>query len=629
MRELAGMKPLSSASDNHLFYGVHRTKRGWVLREWAPHAKALYLIYEANGWARKPEFAFSPVGQGNWELNLPSKALSHGMLYKWYIEWEGGGGERLPAYARRCVQDAQTLIFSAQVWEPPKAYRWRFKAPPKPKYPLIYEAHIGMGGEEPRVHTFNEFREVVLPRIVALGYNTLQLMAIQEHPYYGSFGYQVSNFFAVSSRFGTPDELKALIDEAHKYKIAVLLDIVHSHAVKNEVEGLSRFDGATDLYFHAGERGEHPAWSSRCFNYGKNEVLRFLLSNCKFWMEEYRFDGFRFDGVTSMMYYDHGLGRDFGSYDSYFDGSQDEDAIIYLTLANRLVRERNAQAFTIAEDVSGMPGLAAPFLDGGMGFDFRLSMGVADLWIKWLKERPDESWDMGELFHELTNKRADERTISYSESHDQAMVGDKTLIFRMIDAKMYDSMDILSRDLEVDRGIALHKVIRLLTLAAAGDGYLTFMGNEFGHPEWIDFPREGNAWSYAYARRQWSLADHPDLKYKGLEAFDAAMIRLAREESLFSAPPRIVVQDNASKVLIFTRGHLLFVFNVHPQHSYSGYSFGVDAGKYRICLDSDASTFGGFSRNNADIEHFTIWQAPDNKLSLYLPARTAMVLKKF
>ena len=627
-RELAGMQPLGSVANNHLYYGVHRTSEGWVLREWAPNATALYLLSEANGWKRSAEYAFYQVGNGNWELLLPLDAMHHKMLYKWYIEWNGGGGERLPAYSVRCVQDPQTLIFSAQVWDPPQPYQWHASTPPRVRHPLVYEAHIGMGGEEPRVHTFNEFRQTVLPRIVKLGYNTLQLMAIQEHPYYGSFGYQVSNFFAVSSRFGTPDDLKALIDEAHKYGIAVLLDLVHSHAVKNEVEGLSRFDGATDLYFHRGNRGDHPAWSSRCFDYGKDQTLFFLLSNCKYWLQEYRFDGFRFDGVTSMLYHDHGLERHFNGYDSYYDGNQDEDAIVYLTLANHLVHEVAPHAITIAEDVSGMPGLAAPFHDGGMGFDFRLSMGVADLWIKWLKERPDETWDMGELYHELTNKRADEHTIGYAESHDQALVGDKTLIFRMIDAKMYDSMDLSRRDLEVDRGIALHKMIRLVTLATAGEGYLNFMGNEFGHPEWIDFPREGNGWSYLYARRQWSLPNNPDLRYKGLDAFDAAMIHLAQDESLFSHPPQIIVQDNAAQVLAFMRGNLLFVFNFDPNRSYMDYTFSVDAGKYTISLNSDDVLFEGFSRIDHHIEHFTIWRPPHHQLSLYIPARTAMVLKK-
>ena len=174
-------------------------------------------------------------------------------------------------------------------------------------------------------------------------------MAIQEHPYYGSFGYHVSSFYAASSRFGTPDDLKHLIDDAHSMGIAVIMDIVHSHAVKNELEGLGRFDGSYNQYFYGDHRREHPAWDSLCFDYGKNEVLHFLLSNCKFWLEEYGFDGFRFDGVTSMLYYSHGLGQAFGSYDDYYNGGQDTNAITYLSLANEVIHTVNPNAITIAE----------------------------------------------------------------------------------------------------------------------------------------------------------------------------------------------------------------------------------------------------------------------------------------
>jgi 1,4-alpha-glucan branching enzyme len=294
-----------------------------------------------------------------------------------------------------------------------------------------------MSSEKPEVASFNYFRESVLPRIVDLGYNTLQLMAIQEHPYYGSFGYQVSSFYAVSSRFGTPEDLKRLIDTAHGYGMAVIMDLVHSHAVSNIYEGLGLIDGNPSLYFHEGQRGNHPAWGSKCFNYGKDEVLRFLLSNCKYWLEEFNLDGFRFDGVTSMIYLDHGLGKNFTNYSFYYDGNQDEDALVYLSLANTLIKELNPNAITIAEDMSGMPGLAAPISSGGNGFDFRLSMGVPDHWIKWIKELKDEEWNMSNIYYELTNKRADEKSISYCESHDQALVGDKTIIFRLIDKDMY------------------------------------------------------------------------------------------------------------------------------------------------------------------------------------------------
>ena len=624
-RELSGMEPLRNMANGHLFYGLQRDDEGWVLREWAPRATALYLLGECNLWRKDSAYAFYSIGQGNWELRLPHQALPHGMLYKWLIEWEGGSGERLPAYAFRCVQDPKTHIFSAQVWAPPQPYVWQHPRPPRPEHPLIYEVHIGMAGEEPRVHSFEAFTQTVLPRVIALGYNTIQLMAVQEHPYYGSFGYQVSNFFAVSSRFGTPESLKALIDAAHQAGIYVIMDLVHSHAVKNEIEGLSRFDGQTDLYFHSGARGEHPLWSSRCFDYSKDQVLHFLLSNCKYWLEEYQFDGFRFDGVTSMIYHDHGAGRDFLSYQDYFDGNQDEDALTYLSLANQLIRECHPQALSIAEEVSGLPGLGAPFAQGGMGFDYRMSMGVADLWIKWIKERPDEAWSVGELFHALTNKRADERTISYAECHDQAMVGDKTILFRLIDAKMYDSMDKKKQDLVVDRGLALHKIIRLLSLSTSGNGYLTFMGNEFGHPEWIDFPREGNNWSYAHARRLWSLAGDPKLHFKGLEAFDAAMIHLAGSCASFWEAPQLVAQDEGNQVLAFLRGNFLFVFNLHPGRSYTDYALTLPAGRYRLCLDSDAPAFEGFGRNDAGLLHETQPIGMRDCLCLYLPARTAQI----
>ncbi len=545
------------------------------------------------------------------------------------VEWEGGSGLRIPAYATRVVQDENTKLFSAQVWAPARPYEWKHPRPARVDYPLIYEAHIGMSGEEERVATYSEFRTGVLPRIAALGYNMVQLMAVQEHPYYGSFGYQVSSFFAAASRFGTPDELKQLIDEAHKLGIAVVLDIVHSHAVRNEEEGLSRFDGTYDQYFHSGDRGMHPLWNSRCFNYGRTEVIHFLLSNVKFWMEEYRFDGFRFDGVTSMIYLDHGMGKAFTDYQQYFDGGEDEEALTYLTLANMLVHEINPAAVTIAEEVSGMPGLAAPVADGGVGFDFRLSMGVPDYWIKIIKEKKDEEWDVGNIFYELTNKRADEHTISYAESHDQAMVGDKTIIFRLMDKEMYTAMSVFQQNLIVERGMALHKMIRLITLGTAGDGYLNFMGNEFGHPEWIDFPREGNDWSYKYARRQWHLVDDATLRYSYLNAFDKAMITMARRENLFAGRPQLLWQHTSDQVLVFKRGDLLFIFNFHPSTSYTDYRFEAPAGKYVSQLDSDAASFAGFARVDDDVAHFTLHENGKHYLQLYLPNRSALVLKLY
>ena len=622
---------LSEFADGHLYFGLHRTPRQWVLREWAPNATAIYMIGEFNDWKEDEAYALKRIpGTDNWELKLPAKALHHEQLYKLSMHWQGGQGERIPAWCRRVVQDEETKIFSAQVWEPEKPYKFKVKKfKPNTSPLMIYECHIGMGTNEEKVGTYNEFRENVLPRVAKDGYNAIQIMAIQEHPYYGSFGYHVSSFFAASSRFGTPDELKQLIDEAHKLGIAVIMDIVHSHAVKNELEGLGRFDG-----FHNNEPREHPAWDSLCFDYGKNEVLHFLLSNCKFWMEEYKFDGFRFDGVTSMLYFSHGLGEAFCNYGDYFNGHQDGDAIAYLTLANKLIHQVNPLAITIAEEVSGMPGLAAKIEDGGYGFDYRMAMNIPDYWIKMIKEKKDEDWHPSSIWWETTNRREDEKTISYAESHDQALVGDKTIIFRLIDAEMYWHMQKDDHNFMVERGIALHKMIRLVTATTINGGYLNFMGNEFGHPEWIDFPREGNDWSYKYARRQWDLVDNMDLKYHFLGDFDEAMIKLIRSVRNFQATPLLKVWDNdGDQILAYRRKDLVFVFNFSPTQSYTDYGFLVPAGEYEVVLNTDAKQFGGFGLNDDSVHHFTQFDPLYKKekkewLKLYVPARSAMVLRK-
>ena len=628
---------LSDFATGYLYYGVHRKEDGgWVIREWAPNATAIYLVGDFNNWEERPKFAMKRLKKtGNWEISLPAKALKHGEHFKMRVYWEGGNGERIPVWATRVVQDEQTKIFSAQIWTPEAPYEWKVKKfIPTTSPLLIYECHIGMGQDAEKVGTYDEFRENVLPRIVKDGYNCIQIMAIQEHPYYGSFGYHVSSFFAASSRFGTPEELKALVDAAHESGIAVIMDIVHSHAVKNEVEGLGNWAGDPCQYFYGGDRREHPAWDSLCFDYGKNEVLHFLLSNCKYWLEEYHFDGFRFDGVTSMLYYSHGLGECFGSYADYYNGHQDDNAICYLTLANELIHQVNPNAITIAEEVSGMPGLALPIRDGGYGFDYRMAMNIPDYWIKTIKELRDEDWKPSSMFWEVKNRRADERTISYCESHDQALVGDKTIIFRLIDADMYWHFRKGDENYNVERGIALHKMIRLLTMSTINGGYLNFMGNEFGHPEWIDFPREGNGWSYKYARRQWNLVDNHELCFHLLGDFDRAMLKVIKREKNFQKTSITEIWHNDSdQILAFQRGELYFFFNFSPNRSYDGYGFMVQEGTYEYILNTDDVDFGGHGLNEDSMKHFTNWDrdlARDGKgwLQLYLPARSACVLRR-
>ena len=630
-----GKVSLSDFADGYLYFGLHKSGSGWVLREWAPNATKMFLVGTFNDWQEKPAYQFKAKKNGVWELKMKPEAIKHLDLYKLHVYWDGGSGERIPAWVNRVVQDETTKIFSAQVWDPEHPYKFRkrqFK--PKTNPLLIYECHIGMAQDAEKVGTYREFKDNVLPRVVADGYNCLQIMAIQEHPYYGSFGYHVSSFFAPSSRFGTPDELKELIDEAHRSGLAVIMDIVHSHAVKNEVEGLANFAGDPNQYFYPGDRHEHPAWDSLCFDYGKNEVLHFLLSNCKYWLEEFHFDGFRFDGVTSMIYYNHGLGEAFCNYGDYYNGGEDDNAIAYLTLANKLIHEVNPSAITIAEEVSGMPGLAAPITDGGYGFDYRMAMNIPDYWIKTIKERKDEDWLPSSLFWEVTNRRKDEKTISYVESHDQALVGDKTVIFRLIDADMYWHMAKRDRNFTVDRGMALDKMIKLLTLSTINGGYLNFMGNEFGHPEWIDFPREGNGWSYKYARRQWNLVDNHDLCYHYLGDFDKAMIALVKGVRMFQRTPVVEIWHNdGDQVLAYERGTLLFIFNFNPAKSFEDYGFLVKEGKYTVALNTDDKAYGGFGLTDDTVEHFTVHDDLYHKqgkgwLKIYVPARSAVVLRR-
>ncbi|MFD2036095.1 alpha amylase C-terminal domain-containing protein [Belliella marina] len=619
---------------SHEYYGIHfeKLRNGWIYREWAPNAHNLFLTGDFNQWDRYSH-PMKRNYRGDWEIFLPYDKYKDKILHKGkvkvHVEADNGAYDRIPAYIRRVEQDPENHDFAGQLWFPETEFQWTdhdFSAENNKSHPLIYECHIGMAQEKLGVGTYLEFAENILPRIKAGGYNTIQMMAIMEHPYYGSFGYHVSNFFSPTSRFGTPEELKYLVNKAHEMGISVIMDIVHSHAVKNINEGLNEFDGSDHQYFHPGPKGYHEGWDSKLFDYGKLEVKQFLLSNILYWMEEFHFDGFRFDGVTSILYLHHGH-TDFDSTEKYFDEGVDYDAVLYLQLANTLIHTYSENQISIAEEVSGMPGISRSPEDGGIGFDFRLAMGIPDFWIKTLKHKPDEHWDMFEMWHELTNRPKKEKTIAYAESHDQALVGDKSIAFWLMDKEMYFSMGVEQTNLVVDRGMALHKLIRLITISLGGEGYLNFIGNEFGHPEWVDFPRVGNDWSYQYARRQWSLADNEDLKYKYLDLWDKKMISLIDQHKVLkSEHAKQIYLDAEKKILVFERADLIFVFSFNISESYFGYEINVPTpGEYMVILDSDESEFGGFQRIDPSISYPTDDQ---NNIQIYLPNRTAMVLEK-
>ena len=633
--KLAQDRDLSEVTNGYMYFGFHRTDNGWVFREWLPGADKVWLYGDFNNWSESSN-PLNYIGDGVWEICFDGRnALKHGQFVKLLVEKNGSRFERIPAYIRRTVMDEKTYKLCGQIWEPAKKFKWsdgRWYGKKQHSSPLIYEAHIGMAQEHGGIGTYTEFADNTLEWIRDLGYNTIQLMAIQEHPYYASFGYQVTNFFAPSHRYGTPEELKYLINKAHKMNIAVILDIVHSHACANVGEGLNMQDGTEDQYFLSGGRGWHDAWKTKCFDYGKTEVLHFLLSNVKYWQEEFHFDGFRFDGVTSMLYENHGLGDAFTSYGQYYSLNTNVDARVYLTLANELIHEINHKAITIAEDMSGMPGMCLKREDGGFGFDYRLSMGIPDMWIKLIKEVPMEHWDVMYIWSELTGGRPGEKTIGYCESHDQALVGDKTIIFRLADAEMYTGMQKEYHSPTMDNAIDMHKLIRFVTLSLACDGYLDFMGNEFGHPEWIDFPREGNNWSYHYARRQWSLVQNTDLKFEYLANFDRDMIHLATENNVHSSgKAESLWLDQQKNIIIFKRGELIYIFNMHPTDSREDVFVNCDIigkGKYKVVFSSDDEIYGGQQRISKEHIYESKKEEYGFGFRVYMPCRTAAVLKK-
>ena len=628
-------------ANGYRYYGWQwdDTLSGWWFREWLPEAYDVFIFGDFNSWQRT-QLRLEKDRNGVWSIFLPEAMyghlLQHGSLYKLHVHGANGWHDRIPAYATRVVQDEVTKNYTAQFWNPEKPYKWHDKKFDASKLGdlLIYEAHVGMAQEEAKVGTYNEFTKKILPRIKEAGYNAVQLMAIAEHPYYGSFGYHVANFFAPSSRFGTPEELKKLIDTAHKMGIAVIMDLVHAHYVKNMNEGILDLDGSGHHYSKAGEAGYQQYWDSMIFDYGKGGVEHFLLSNVKYWLDEFHFDGFRFDGVTSMLYYHRGY-IDFDSREKFFDEGVDLDAVTYLTLANRLVHDFRPKATTIAEDVSGMPGMCCKIEDGGVGFDYRLGMAIPDFWIKMLKDTPDEDWNIWEMWSILTNRLPSVKTVAYAESHDQALVGDKTIAFRLLDKLMYDSMDRKTENLVVDRGMALHKMIRLITITCGGEAYLNFMGNEFGHPEWIDFPREGNGWSCQHARRIWSIRDNEELRYGLLAEFDKAMIELVKENRILSdGYPYNLMMDEQNKTMVYSHRDLIFVLNWHSTASIPDYEIPLhEAGKYELLLSSDEERFGGHARHQEGQEYFSFNVEGEDgtlypRLKIYNTSRTALVLRR-
>lgn len=602
----------------------------WYFRDWLPGASEVYLTGSFAHW-EPCRYPLKRCEGGEWEVAIADADLANEEVML-YVKGPQGYSMHIPAFANYATQNPDTKAFVAKVYVPQKPFDWQGDRGISlaNKQLFIYECHVGMATEREAVGSYAEFEQRMIPYVKSLGYNVLQIMALAEHPYYGSYGYQVSNFFAPSSRFGTPDELKHLIRTAHQSGLAVVMDLVHSHFVANTNEGLNMIDGTADLYSPPDSQGHHPFWDTKLFDYTKPEVQRFLLSNIRYWMEEYHIDGFRFDGVTSMIYHHHGYIDNFGTHDNYFGSQVNEPAITYLMLANDLIHTIKPASATIAEEVSGMPGIAIPITDGGIGFDYRMAMAIPDYWITLLKDYRDEDWNMYKLWNVMNDRIWNVKTVAYCESHDQAMVGDQTIAFRLMNDEMYYSMEKEVHTINVDRGVALHKMIRLFTLLTGGQAYLNFMGNEFGHPDWIDFPRKDNDWSYRYARRLWHLIEDGGLKYDYLLEFDKTMLQFAKSRNVMRLDfPNLLLCDEEHKTIAFGRNHWVAVFNWHPMLSEARYTVPVkQPGKYRVVLSTDDERFGGFGRINKEVEYLSHTYKKRHYISVYNTNRSANIFER-
>ncbi|XP_058788144.1 1,4-alpha-glucan-branching enzyme 3, chloroplastic/amyloplastic [Vicia villosa] len=558
--------------------------------------------------------------------------IPHGSKYRVYFNTTNGPLERVPAWATYVQPELDGRQAYAIHWEPPPedVYKWKNQSPKVPKSLRIYEAHIGISGSEPKISSFNDFTDKTLPYIKEAGYNAIQLIGVVEHKDYFTVGYRVTNFYATSSRYGTPDDFKRLVDEAHGLGLLVFMEIVHSYAAADEMVGLSLFDGSNDCYFHSGKRGQHKFWGTRMFKYGDVDVLHFLLSNLNWWIEEYQIDGFQFHSLSSMIYTHNGFASFTGDLEEYSNQYVDKDALLYLIMANEILHVLHPNIITIAEDATYYPGLCEPTSQGGLGFDYYVNLSAPEMWSTFLETVPDHEWSMTKIVNTLVSKKENaNKMLLYAENHNQSISGRRSLaevLFGEIDEHSEHYKESLLR------GSSLHKMIRLITLTIGGRAYMNFMGNEFGHPKRVEFPTSSNDYSYSLANRQWDLLEK-DGVHRDLFTFDKDMMRLDKNERVLSRGfPSFHHVNDSSKVISYVRGPLLFIFNFHPTDSYDSYTVGVEeAGEYQLILNTDEIKYAGqgILRENQYFQR-TISKRVDghrNCIEVQLPSRTAQVYK--
>jgi 1,4-alpha-glucan branching enzyme len=625
--------PIMGEVDLHLFaegqhwniydkFGAHlRTigdATGVYFAVWAPNAQRVSVVGDFNGWDGRVNPMRKLIGSGAWELFLP--AIKQGAHYKFEIRAQTGAlllKSDPFAFFNQHGKSTASLVYDLERYhwndggwmESRRTRNW-------PSSPIsIYEVHLGSWrrkAEEGNRHlSYLELAETLLPYVLEMGYTHIELLPVAEHPFEGSWGYQVTNYYAPTSRFGTPDEFRHFIDKCHQVGIGVILDWVPAHFPK-DAHALAEFDG-THLYEHMDPRqGEQQDWGTLIFNFGRNEVRNFLIGNALFWLDKYHIDGLRVDAVASMLYLDYS--RQPGQWiPNVYGGRENLDAIYFLKRFNEVCYERFPGIMTIAEESTAWPGVSRPTYLGGLGFGFKWNMGWMHDFLQYMSLDPIfRRFHHGNITFSLLY--AFQENFVLVLSHDEVVYGKRSLLSKM-------------------PGDEWQKFANLRMFLAWMYGHpgkkLLFMGSEFGQlNEWnhdtsLDWqlvslpPHDG-------VRR---LVQHLNYIYKSEPA-------LWQLDDSYEGFDWIDLHDADNSVVSFLRKSregdvVAFVVNATPMVRYD-YRLGVpESGFYREFINTDAETYGGSNVGNfGGIQTQDIpWMGREHSILIHLPPLATLAFK--
>src|SRR5437868_4513846 len=625
--------PIMGEVDLHLFaegqhwriydkFGAHlRTldgERGVYFAVWAPNAQRVSVVGDFNNWDGRVHPMRRLLGAGVWELFLPG--VGEHAHYKFEIRTQRGGlllkSDPFAFFNQHGIEtsslvyDLERYQWSDHEWMRSRAER------DLPNSPLsIYEVHLGSwrrrADQGNRFLSYLEFAETLLPYVLEMGYTHMELLPITEHPFEGSWGYQVTNYYAPTSRFGTPDELRHFIDACHQAGIGVIMDWVPAHFPK-DAHALAEFDG-THLYEHMDPRqGEQQDWGTLIFNFGRNEVRNFLIGNALFWLDQYHIDGLRVDAVASMLYLDYS--RQPGQWiPNVYGGRENLDAIYFLKRFNEVCYERFPGIITIAEESTDWPGVSRPTYLGGLGFGFKWNMGWMHDFLQYMSLDPIyRRYHHGNITFSLLYAFSENFILVLS--HDEVVYGKRSLLSKM-------------------PGDEWQKFANLRMFLAWMYGHpgkkLLFMGGDFG---------QSNEWNHDTSL-DWQLLEQP--RHDGLRRLVQHLYyifktdpALWQRDDSYEGFEWIDFHDADNSVVSFLRRSregetVVFVVNATPMVRHD-YRLGVPApGFYREIINSDAETYGGGNVGNLGGKNSenTEWMGRQHSILINLPPLATLGFK--